>query len=80
MFQSLEGRRESDVLNFCRVILPDQSSTIMTAKQGQTLRQALTQLCDRRQMSFVATDVFVAGTDRVRKYTHQFLFYLPLKS
>ncbi|KAK3710769.1 hypothetical protein QZH41_016752, partial [Actinostola sp. cb2023] len=62
--KSLEGRRESEVFQFCRVILPDHSSTIMTAKQGQTLRQALTQLYERRHMSFVAADVFISGSER----------------
>ena len=51
-------------------MLPDHSSTILLCKEGQTLRHALIQLCDRRHLSFVAHEVFLGGGDKVDVMTH----------
>lgn len=62
---NVDQRRESESFQFCRVILPDHSSTILLCKEGQTLRQALMQLCERRHLSLVANEVFLGGGDKV---------------
>ena len=76
-FQSInvDQRRESESFQFCRVVLPDHSSTIVLCKEGQTLRQALVNLCERRHLSFVAHDVFLGGGEKVPKNLHDFHFY-----
>ena len=76
-FQSInvDQRRESESFQFCRVVLPDHSSTIVLCKEGQTLRQALVNLCERRRLSFVAHDVFLGGGEKVAKNLHDFYFY-----
>lgn len=58
-------RRESESFQFCRVVLPDHSSTIVLCKEGQTLRQALINLCERRHLSFVVHDVYLGGGDKL---------------
>ena len=65
----MDQRRESESFQFCRVVLPDHSSTILLCKEGQTLRQALIQLCERRHLSFVAHEVFLGGGDKVAVMT-----------
>lgn len=65
----VDQRRESESFQFCRVVLPDHSSTILLCKEGQTLRQALIQLCERRHLSFVAHEVFLGGGDKVAVMT-----------
>lgn len=65
----MDQRRESESFQFCRVVLPDHSSTILLCKEGQTLRQALIQLCDRRHLSFVALEVFLGSGDKVTVMT-----------
>ncbi|XP_022801275.1 regulator of G-protein signaling 12-like isoform X3 [Stylophora pistillata] len=61
----VDQRRESESFQFCRVVLPDHSSTILLCKEGQTLRQALMQLCERRHLSLVAHEVFLGGGDKL---------------
>ena len=61
--------------------MPDHSSTILLCKEGQTLRQALMQLCDRRHLSFVAHEVFLGGGDKVAVTTQcplDFFFSMSL--
>lgn len=62
---NVDQRRESESFQFCRVVLPDHSSTIVLCKEGQTLRQALVNLCERRHLSFVAHDVFLGGGEKL---------------
>ncbi len=50
---------------FCRVILPDGSTTVVYAKQGQTIKQVLHKQCERRNMTMAAMDVFHVGSDKV---------------
>lgn len=68
LFLQSEGDKpeNEENLKFCRVILPDGSTTVVYAKQGQTIRHVLSALCEKRNMSVAAIDVFLLGSDRVR--------------
>ena len=50
---------------FCRVVLPDGSTTVVCAKPGQTIRAVLGKLCEKRGLSIAAVDVFMLGADKV---------------
>ncbi|CAG5131037.1 unnamed protein product [Candidula unifasciata] len=65
VFQQKEvvGGPESQV-KFCRVILPDGSTTVVCAKPGQTSRSVLSKLCEKRSISISNVDVFLVGTDK----------------
>ena len=54
-------------------MLPDQSSTVLLCKEGQTLRQALVHLCDRRHLSLVAHEVYLGGGDKVMSRNNSML-------
>ena len=54
-----------DNLQFCRVILPDGSTTVIYACVGQSIRTALSKLCERRHLAMPAVDVFELGSDKV---------------
>ncbi|XP_048584435.1 regulator of G-protein signaling 12 isoform X2 [Nematostella vectensis] len=62
--ESLEGKKENDSMHFCRIVLPDQSSTIVSARHGQTLAEALTRLCERRHMSLAAMGVYLGASNK----------------
>ncbi|XP_019644398.1 PREDICTED: regulator of G-protein signaling loco-like isoform X2 [Branchiostoma belcheri] len=49
---------------FCRVLLPDGSSTVIYAKPGQTIRSALSKLCERRQLPMAAVEVYHLADDK----------------
>ena len=51
---------------FCRMILPDGSTTVVYAKSGQTIRSVLHKQCERRNMQMSAMEVFHVGSDKVR--------------
>lgn len=50
---------------FCRIILPDGSSTVVCAKPGQSTHSVLSKLCEKRNFSVTSVDVFLAGSDKV---------------
>ena len=50
---------------FCRVIMPDGSTTVVCARPGQTIRTVLGKLCDKRSLSIAGVDVFLLGSDKV---------------
>ena len=51
---------------FCRVIMPDGSTTVVGAKQGQTINYVLGKMLDKRGLSIASVDVFLVGSDKVR--------------
>jgi hypothetical protein len=57
---------EEKNVKFCRVILPDGSTTVVCAKPGQNVRTVLGRLCEKRSLSIAAVDVFLLGSDKVR--------------
>lgn len=60
---------------FCRVILPDKSTTVIYAKPGQTVKDSLAKLCDRRNINMELIEIHQAGTDKVKKIE---IFYVQL--
>lgn len=54
-------------MKFCRVILPDGSTTVVCTKPGQNIRTVLGRLCEKRGLSIAAVDVFLLGSDKVRR-------------
>ena len=71
LLQEKKKDESSDNLNsreshkFCRVILPDNSTTVIPAKTGLNVRSSLQKLCERRHLSLAAIDVFQVGSDKV---------------
>jgi len=57
---------ETDQPRFCRVIMPDGSTTVVGTKQGQTINYILGKLCEKRGLSIATVDVFLLGSDKVR--------------
>ncbi|CAL1543696.1 unnamed protein product [Lymnaea stagnalis] len=49
---------------FCRIVMPDGSTTVVCAKPGQTSRSVLSKLCEKRSISIASVDVFLLGSDR----------------
>ncbi|KAK3595317.1 hypothetical protein CHS0354_004469 [Potamilus streckersoni] len=49
---------------FCRVILPDGSTTVVCAKAGQTINNVLGKLCEKRSISIASVDIFLLGSDK----------------
>ncbi|XP_060064951.1 regulator of G-protein signaling loco-like isoform X2 [Ylistrum balloti] len=62
--ESKEDKETEDNFKFCRVILPDGSTTVVCAKPGQRIRSVLGKLCDKRSLSIAAVDVFLLGSDK----------------
>lgn len=60
-----DGTEEKN-MKFCRVILPDGSTTVVCTKPGQNIRTVLGRLCEKRGLSIAAVDVFLLGSDKVR--------------
>ncbi|XP_056005277.1 regulator of G-protein signaling 12-like isoform X4 [Ostrea edulis] len=58
-----DGTEEKN-LKFCRVILPDGSTTVVCTKPGQNVRTVLGRLCEKRGLSIAAVDVFLLGSDK----------------
>jgi hypothetical protein len=50
---------QGDKVKFCRVILPEGSTTVVSAKPGQTIANVLDKLCAKRSISIVSVDAFV---------------------
>ena len=56
---------------FCRALLPDGSTTVIFARPGPTIYNALSKLCERRNMLLQSMDVsYVSGpmANKVRLY------------
>ncbi|XP_021353018.1 regulator of G-protein signaling loco-like [Mizuhopecten yessoensis] len=51
-----------DDFHFCRVILPDGSTTVVSTKPGLTIATVLGQLCTKRSIPFKAIDVCLVGS------------------
>ncbi|XP_055901258.1 regulator of G-protein signaling loco-like isoform X2 [Biomphalaria glabrata] len=49
---------------FCRIVMPDGSTTVVCAKPGQTCRSVLSKLCEKRSISIASVDVFLLGSDK----------------
>uniref|UniRef100_A0A8W8MP22 Regulator of G-protein signaling 12 n=1 Tax=Magallana gigas TaxID=29159 RepID=A0A8W8MP22_MAGGI len=58
-----DGTEEKN-MKFCRVILPDGSTTVVCTKPGQNIRTVLGRLCEKRGLSIAAVDVFLLGSDK----------------
>ncbi|GFO30557.1 regulator of G-protein signaling 12 [Plakobranchus ocellatus] len=50
---------------FCRIVMPDGSTTVVCAKPGQSTRYVLSKLCEKRSISLASVDVFLLGSDRL---------------
>ncbi|XP_052261018.1 uncharacterized protein LOC127865158 isoform X8 [Dreissena polymorpha] len=55
---------EPEQPRFCRVIMPDGSTTVVGTKQGQTISYILGKLCEKRGLSIASVDVFLLGSDK----------------
>ena len=56
---------EENNYKFCRVIMPDGSTTVVCARPGQSIRTVLGKLCEKRSLSIAGVDVFLLGSDKV---------------
>lgn len=54
-----------DRQKLCRVILTDNSTTVICARPGQSICDAITKLCDRRHITMALIDVTEATQDKV---------------
>ncbi|XP_077992023.1 regulator of G-protein signaling 12-like isoform X2 [Glandiceps talaboti] len=67
--ESMERPAESDdgskEQKFCRVILPDNSTTVIVAKRGQSVRAALKLLCERRRIPIASMEVYDTATNEL---------------
>ena len=62
---------------FCRVILPDSSTTVILASSGRTIQAALSELCQRRQLILELLLVSLAGDDKVSDFLiKQYMSYV----
>ncbi|XP_060085665.1 regulator of G-protein signaling loco-like [Ylistrum balloti] len=59
-----DDHENGDDFHFCRVILPDGSSTVVSAKPGQTVEAVLGRLCTKRNIPFKAIDVSLVGSTK----------------
>ncbi|XP_070540395.1 regulator of G-protein signaling 12-like isoform X2 [Ptychodera flava] len=67
--ESLERVEESSEVKeqdkFCRVILPDNSTTVIYARKGQSVRAALKLLCERRRIAIASLEVYDVKTNQM---------------
>ncbi|XP_070540401.1 regulator of G-protein signaling 14-like isoform X3 [Ptychodera flava] len=67
--ESLERVEESSEVKeqdkFCRVILPDNSTTVIYARKGQIVRAALKLLCERRRIAIASLEVYDVKTNQM---------------
>ena len=52
-------------VKFCRVVMPDTSTTVVCTRPGHNIRNVLGKLCDKRNLSIASVDVFLLGSDKV---------------
>ncbi|XP_045189698.2 regulator of G-protein signaling 12-like isoform X2 [Mercenaria mercenaria] len=55
---------EPEQPRFCRVIMPDGSTTVVGTRQGQTINYILGKLCEKRGLSVASVDVFLLGSEK----------------
>ncbi|XP_013409534.1 uncharacterized protein LOC106173091 isoform X2 [Lingula anatina] len=48
----------------CRVILPDGATTVIYAKPGQTVKDAVLSLCEKRGLILATLDVLIVGSEK----------------
>ncbi|KAB7497147.1 Regulator of G-protein signaling loco [Armadillidium nasatum] len=59
---SLSG---SEGLSLCRFILPDQSNSVLAVKSGETVKELVRQLLDRRRINFTEFNVVLTKGNKV---------------
>ncbi|XP_069117934.1 regulator of G-protein signaling loco-like [Argopecten irradians] len=59
-----DSKDKTDDYQFCRVTLPDGSTTVVSAKPGQTIETVLGRLCTRRGVPYRMIDVVLAGSTK----------------
>ena len=59
---------------FCRVILPDKSTTVIYAKPGQSIKGGLYKLCERRGINTALMEVVLVGQDKVSGLPYMFKY------
>ncbi|KAH9503248.1 hypothetical protein Btru_068556 [Bulinus truncatus] len=65
VFNAKEHPSSSEThFKFCRIVMPDGSTTVVCAKPGQTSRSVLSKLCEKRSLSIASVDVFLLGSDK----------------
>lgn len=52
-------------VKFFRVTMPDGSTTVVKAKPGTPIKEALSKLCERRTLTFAALEVTLIGQEKV---------------
>ena len=60
------AQEQSKEQKFCRVLLPDGSTTVLDGGAGEKLSAVLGKLCERRNLVPSQLDVCVIGQDKVR--------------
>ncbi|XP_052771613.1 regulator of G-protein signaling loco-like isoform X3 [Mya arenaria] len=55
---------EAEQPRFCRVIMPDGSTTVVGTRHGQSIHHILGKLCEKRSLSIASVDVFLLGSDK----------------
>ncbi|KAL4231489.1 termination of G-protein coupled receptor signaling pathway [Mactra antiquata] len=58
------AEEEPEQPRFCRVIMPDGSTTVVGTKQGQTINYILGKLCEKRGFNIASVDVFLLGNEK----------------
>ena len=66
---------ESETPKFCRVIMPDGSTTVVGTRQGQTIHYILGKLCEKRGLAIASVDVLLLGSDMVWILIHLIKLY-----
>ena len=52
-------------LRFCRVVMPDLSTTVVSTGTNSAIRSVIGNLCEKRSMSIASVEIFLAGSDTV---------------
>ncbi|CAG0891052.1 unnamed protein product [Darwinula stevensoni] len=60
--ESLQSDRGENSRLLCRVILPDQSTTVVSVVPGETVRSLVHRLLERRGLKYSAVDVFTLNS------------------
>lgn len=50
---------------YCRVILPDLSTTVVQTKKGETVGEMLLTLLERRSLTYNAVEAYIVGSHQV---------------
>ncbi|KAK7494735.1 hypothetical protein BaRGS_00014133 [Batillaria attramentaria] len=54
----------NEQFKFCRVVMPDGSTTVVCTRPGQSIRTVLGKLCDKRGISIASVEVFLLGSEK----------------